>query len=122
MAHFAEIDENNKVLQVIVVNNNELIDENGNESETKGIIFCKNIFGENTNWVQTSYTSRQRKNYAGIGYIYDSNRDAFISPKPFNSWILDEDSCQWMPPIPRPSEGIYDWNEDSQSWQLYITT
>lgn len=121
MAHFAEIDENNKVLQVIVVNNNELIDENGNESETKGIIFCKNIFGENTNWVQTSYTSRQRKNYAGISYIYDSNRDAFISPKPFNSWILDEDSCQWMPPIPRPSEGIYDWNEDSRSWQLYNT-
>ena len=113
MAHFAEIDETNTVLQVIVVSNNELLDH-GLESEAKGIAFCQSLFGGN--WVQTSYNGNMRKNYAGIGFTYDLVRDAFIPPKPFNSWVLDEDTCQWQPPVPYPAEGgPYIWDEANQS-------
>lgn len=115
MAHFAQIDENNIVVQVIVVHNNELLDENGNENETKGIEFCKNLFGGN--WVQTSYNSTFRKNYAGIGYSYDSGRDAFISPKPFASWLLNETTCLWYAPTAMPNdEKRYSWNEEQLTW------
>lgn len=94
MAHFAELDDNNIIKQVIVVHNNELLD-NGVESESKGIAFCQSLFGGN--WVQTSYNGNIRKNYAGIGYSYDVVRDAFIPPKPTEGeWILDEDTCQWI--------------------------
>ncbi|CAB4154101.1 hypothetical protein UFOVP637_23 [uncultured Caudovirales phage] len=93
MAHFAELNENNKVTQVIVVHNNELLDENGNELEQKGIDFCVNLFGGI--WVQTSYNATIRKNYAGIGYIYDATRDAFIAPKCHEEATLDEATCQW---------------------------
>lgn len=92
MAHFAELDENNLVKQVIVVHNNELLD-NGVESEAKGIAFCQSLFGGN--WKQTSYNGNIRKNYAGIGYTYDEERDAFIPPKPEGDWVLNEDTCQW---------------------------
>jgi len=93
MAHFAQLDESNNVLQVIVVNNNELLD-NGIESEAKGIEFCQSLFGGN--WVQTSYNNNFRKNYAGIGYFYDESKDAFIPPKPKNgNWILNEETCIW---------------------------
>lgn len=95
MAHFAQLDENNTVTQVIVVANEELMLD-GVENETKGIIFCKSLFGDNTRWVQTSYNSNFRKNYAGIGYTYDEPRDAFIPPKPEEgNWLLDEDTCNW---------------------------
>ena len=97
MAHFAQLDDSNKVLQVIVVANEELILD-GVESETKGVIFCKSLFGDDTKWVQTSYNGKTRKNYAGIGYTYDSTRDAFIAPKPFVEgleFVLNEDTCQW---------------------------
>ena len=115
MAHFAKLDDNNIVTQVIVVNNNELLDETGNESEAKGIAFCQSLFGGN--WKQTSYNASFRKNYAGIGYAYDAGRDAFISPKPFPSWILDEETCGWNPPVPRPiDDKIYSWDEDNQQW------
>ena len=118
MAHMAQLDENNKVLQVIVVANEELM-ENDVESENKGIAFCKTLLGANTNWVQTSYNANFRKNYAGIGFTYDETRDAFISPKPFNSWILNEDTCQWETPTPYPSgDGMYQWVEDDLNWQL----
>ena len=102
MAHFAELDETNTVKQVIVVNNNELLDENGNESEAKGIAFCQSLFGGT--WIQTSYNGNFRKNYAGISYVYDPIRDAFIAPKPDDftdeegnsfTFILNEDTCQW---------------------------
>lgn len=93
MAHFAQLDDNNTVLQVIVVHNNELLDENGQESEAKGIAFCQSLFGGN--WKQTSYNGNFRKNYAGIGFTYDEPRDAFIAPKPEGNWILDEEICQW---------------------------
>ena len=93
MAHFAQL-ENNIVTQVIVVHNNELLD-NGVESEDKGIAFCKSLFGGT--WVQTSYNGKIRKNYAGIGYTYDLNRNAFIPPKPeLGDWVLDETTCLWI--------------------------
>jgi hypothetical protein len=117
MAHFAEIGLNNIVQQVIVVHNNELLDENGVEQESKGQQFCRNLLGGT--WVQTSYNGSFRKNYAGIGYTYDSERDAFIPPKPFNSWLLNEDTCQWQSPTPIPdNENMYTWDEATTSWQL----
>ena len=115
MAHFAELDENNVVKQIIVVHNNELLDENGNESEQKGIDFCVNLLGGT--WIQTSYNGTIRKNYAGIGYLYDPIRNAFISPKPYESWILNEETCQWETPIAYPIDGKdYLWNEETVSW------
>ena len=116
MAHFAKLDENNVVTQVIVVHNNELMD-NGQESEAKGVAFCQSLFGGN--WKQTSYNGKIRKNYAGIGYTYDPDRDAFISPKPFNSWLLNETTCQWESPNPYPTDGKrYYWDETTSSWKV----
>lgn len=116
MAHFAQLDNNSIVTQVIVIHNNELLDENGQESETKGIAFCQSLLGGN--WIQTSYNSNFRKNYAGIGFTYDSIRDAFIPPQTFPSWILNEDTCNWESPVPYPTDGnIYVWNEDNLTWE-----
>lgn len=92
MAHFAEIDETNTVLRVIVVHNDELI-EHGMESEAKGIAFCQSLF--DGNWVQTSYNGNIRKNFAGIEFSYDVHLDAFIPPKPDGDFILDEETCLW---------------------------
>jgi hypothetical protein len=121
MAHFAELTTDNAVLRVIVVDNINLIDNSGNETEDAGILFCKSIFGENTIWKQTSYNKSFRKNYAGEGYIYDSFRDAFIPPKIFNSWILNDNTCQWEAPIPYPSDGqVYFWSDDDNNWKQFI--
>lgn len=111
MAHFAKLDENNIVTEVIVVHNNELLDENGFEQEAKGIQFCQSLFSGN--WKQTSYNGSIRKNYAGIGFVYDETRDAFIPPKPYDSWVLNENTCQWEPPVTPPR---LMWDEDTQSW------
>ena len=117
MAHFAQLDNLNTVTQVIVVHNNELIDQNGNESEEKGIQFCKSIFGEQTNWIQTSYNGTFRKNFAGYGYKYDEVHDAFIPPQPYLSWVLNNTTFVWEPPIPYPSDDkIYIWNESTLAW------
>jgi hypothetical protein len=90
---------------------------NGVEDEQTGINFCKSICGENTNWKQTSYNSRFRKNYAGIGYKYHTNIDAFVPPKPFDSWTLDEQRGAWIAPIPLPDlDNYYEWNELNESW------
>ena len=114
MAHFAQL-ENNIVKQVIVVSNEDTSDENGVENEEIGIAFCSNLLGGT--WKQTSYNSKIRKNYAGIGYTYDEVRDAFIPPKPFNSWLLDEDTCQWKAPVDYPTDGErYTWNEETLAW------
>lgn len=113
MAHFAQFDEKNVVLQVIVVHNNELLDESGVEQEQLGVNFCKSLFGGE--WKQTSYNGKFRKNYAGIGYTYDAQRDAFIPPKPFPSWVLVEETCQWTAPVAKP-EGMYSWDEATTSW------
>jgi hypothetical protein len=118
MAHFAELDGNNVVLRVIVVNNSEILDESGNESESKGVTFCKLLHGENTNWKQTSYNSTFRKNFAGIGNTYDPTRNAFIRPQPFPSWPFVEETCNWKPPITRPDDGNpYIWDEETVSWK-----
>jgi hypothetical protein len=116
MAHFAELDDNNIVKQVIVVHNNELLDESGIESEQKGIDFCTNLFGGR--WIQTSYNGTIRKNYAGQGYFYDPIRDAFITPQPYPSWVLNEESCQWNTPIAYPTEEgkFFTWDEPTLSW------
>ena len=117
MAHFAEIGLNNTVLRVIVVHNNELLDENNIEQESLGIDFCRTLFGGT--WVQTSYNGTIRKNFAGVGFTYDSTRDAFIPPQPYASWILNETTCQWEAPIPYPTDGQeYYWNESSGTWTL----
>ena len=114
MAHFAQLDESNIVTQVIVVANEELM-ENGAESETKGIAFCQSLFGGE--WKQTSYNGNFRKNYAGIGFTYDAQRDAFIPQKPYPSWILNESTCLWDAPTPMPTDDKrYSWDEATTSW------
>lgn len=121
MAHFAELDENNVVKQVIVVHNNELLDDEGQENEAKGIEFCNSLFGH-TNWVQTSYNNNMRKQFAGVGFTYDDVNDVFVAPQPFPSWSLDE-NYDWQPPVEYPSDEIgenqnYVWNEETQSWDI----
>lgn len=113
MAHFAELDEKNVVIRVIVVANEDCLDENGDESEVVGAMFCQNLLGGR--WVQTSYNGSIRKQYAGFGYTYDPDADVFIAPQPFPSWTLDE-SHDWQPPIPMPSEGRWYWDDEQDSW------
>lgn len=109
MAHFAKLNSENVVDQVVVVHNNDAPDE------ASGIAFLNNLFGD-ANWVQTSYNGNIRKNYAGVGYTYDSARDAFIAPQPFPSWTLVEETCQWSAPVPVPTDGMYSWDESTTSW------
>lgn len=117
MAHFAEIGVDNTVIRVIVVNNAELLDGNGAEQESLGADFCRDLFGGT--WVQTSYNGNFRKNFANQGYTYDSSRNAFIPPKPFASWTLDEATCRWEAPIPYPDDGQeYSWDEASGTWNV----
>jgi hypothetical protein len=117
MAHFTQI-ENNIVTQVIVVNNEDILDENNEEQEALGIAFIHNLYNDNTTvWVQTSYNSNFRKNYAGVGYIYDETRDAFYAPQPYLSWTLNNTSWLWEAPTPYPNdEEHYTWNEETLSW------
>ena len=120
MAHFAELDENNVVKQVIVVHNNELKGADGVEYENKGIEFCNSLFGH-ANWVQTSYNNSMRKQFAGVGFTYDDVNDIFIAPQPFPSWSLD-DNFDWQGPIPMPEDdNLYTWNEETQSWDIIET-
>ena len=119
MAHFAKLDDNNVVLAVHVVNN-DVITVDGAESEQAGIDFLTGLHGHDK-WKQTSYNGTICKNYAGIGFTYDAGRDAFISPKPYSSWILNETTCQWEPPVPRPefdpeNPKSYAWFEPNQQW------
>lgn len=118
MAHFAKLDDNNIVVDVLVVNNDVILKADGTESELKGKQFLNATFGE-SKWVQTSYNSNFRKQYAGIGYKYDAINDVFIAPKPFNSWTLD-DNFDWQAPTPYPNDGdIYIWDEETTSWVLH---
>lgn len=111
MAHYAFLDDNNVVTEVIVgIDENELIE--GLDPET----WYGNF--RNQKCVRTSYNGNIRKNYAGIGFTYDKTRDAFIPPKPFDSWLLDEETCQWKAPILMPTDGsFYSWNEANQAWE-----
>ena len=125
MASFAKLGLNNKVIEVLSVHNNELLDSNGVEQEVNGIDFLTKLTGWSI-WVQTSYNNNIRKNHAGIGYTYDEDRDAFIPKKPYNSWILNEDTCLWEAPVIKPeltqeqidNESYYSWNELTTSWDL----
>ena len=109
MAHFAEINENGVVLQVLVV---------PDAQEHRGQEFLADDLGLGGTWVQTSYNARIRKNYAGIGMIYDADRDAFIDPQPFASWTLNEETCRWEAPVPYPADGVmYTWNEETTDWE-----
>jgi hypothetical protein len=128
MASFAKIGLNGKVIEVQSVVNEVLHDANGVEQESIGIDFLTKLTGWAI-WKQTSYNTHAgvhssggiplRKNHAGVGYTYDEDRDAFIPPKPFNSWILNEDTCQWQSPIPYPQDNNkYNWNEQNKSWDL----
>jgi len=106
MSHFAKIDINNMVTEVIVAEQDFI---------NSGLV------GDSFNWVQTSYNGNFRKNYAGIGYTYDSTRDAFIAPQPFNSWALNEDTCQWEAPTPYPDDDkMYTWDEATTNWKEVI--
>jgi hypothetical protein len=141
MASFAKIGLNNKVIEVISVNNEVLHDANGVEQEVIGIDFLTKLTGWAI-WKQTSYNTTSgihklngtplRKNHAGIGYTYDEDRNAFIPPKDYNSWVLNEQTCRWEAPINRPitytqnlfnskNEAVidtYNWNEQNLSWDL----
>jgi hypothetical protein len=119
MAHFAQINQSNIVLQVIVISDDDAPDPAPYHSEPYGQAFIHHILKLPGTWKQTSYNGSFRKNYAGIGYTYDEVRDAFIPPKPYNSWILNEDTCLWEPPLPYPSDGnLYDWDEEEQMWVI----
>jgi len=114
MAHFAKL-ENGLVTQVIVIGNADTANAEGVELEHIGTAFCERILGGD--WKQTSYNGNIRKNYAGIGYIYDVGRDAFIAPQPFPSWVLNEQTCQWEAPVPMPTDGkMYSWDEATLNW------
>lgn len=117
MAHFAQLDENNTVIQVVVVHNNELLDD-GTESEAKGIIFCQSIFGIDTVWKQTSYNCSFRKNFAGVGFKYDALRDAFLETKPYDNWTLNNTTCKWEAPTTYPTDGRrHAWDGYTNSWR-----
>ena len=121
MAHFARLNADNIVEQVIVVANKDTSDDNGVEDEIIGIAFCKRLFGTDTNWKQTSYNGNFRVRYAGRGYSYDSTLDAFIPPKPFESWVIDNDTVNWKAPLEEPTltqeqidvGSFYRWDEDA---------
>ena len=124
MAHFAKLDSNNVVTQVIVVANEDTSDVNGVEDEAIGIAFLKGLFGENTIWKQTSYNSNIRERYAGPGFTYDSVDDVFIAPAPYSNWILNSSTHEWEAPITMPTVTsdmetngqTWVWDEESGNW------
>lgn len=119
MAHFAELDANNVVTQVIVVNNETIDNLPFPESEPVGVEFCQSLYGADTVWKQTSYNASFRKHYAGAGFTYDATLDAFIPPKPYPSWLLNTTTCDWEAPVPYPNDGKnYRWDEATLSWVL----
>jgi hypothetical protein len=112
MAHFAKLGKGNIVEKVVVVHNNVAT------TEQAGVDFLNNLYKSRDVWKQTSYNNNIRKNFAGIGYHYDQARDAFIAPKPFNSWVLNENTCRWEAPVVYPNDGQrYNWNETIQNWE-----
>lgn len=125
MAHFAIVDINNTVTQVLVVNNSVLQDENGEEQESLGIAFLTKLYGNKT-YIQTSFNTREnihilgdtpfRKNFAGIGYLWNTEIDGFTPPKIYDSWLLNEDKGIWYPPIEMPENKICQWDEENQQW------
>ncbi len=121
MAHFAQLDENNVVTQVIVVSNSDTSDINGTETESIGVAFCQKLFGASTTWKQTSYNGNMRTRYAGIGYSYNASLDAFVTPQPYASWTLNTETADWDAPVTQPTltdeqiaaGSMYNWDEDA---------
>ena len=134
MAHFAQIDSDNIVTNVIVVGNEDCLDSDNNESEAVGIAFCQDLLGADTNWVQTSYNNNIRFRYAGIGYKYDSTNDVFYPLPPYPSWGLNTSTWVWDAPVAMPDDaGVddvdnptefisYDWDEGSTTWTRTVLT
>ena len=128
MAHFVKLGTGNIVEQVIVIHNSVITDSNGIEQEKLGNDFINNLYNTRDVWKQTSYNGKFRKNFASIGYTYDQQKDAFISPKIYNSWILNEDTCKWEAPIPSPASYKneedklvqFRWNENILNWEEFI--
>jgi len=123
MAYFAKLGTGNIVEKIISINNSVITDANGVEQEQLGVDFINKLYNTRDVWKQTSYNNNIRKNYAGIGYTYDQTRDAFIAPKFFNSWILNEDNCRWEAPVAKPTEELeenqyYSWNESIINWEI----
>ena len=126
MAYFAKLGTGNIVEQVISINNSVITDANGVEQEQLGNDFINKLYNTRDVWKQTSYNNNIRKNYAGVGYTYDQQRDAFIPPKPYNSWVLNEDTCLWNAPVAEPeltqeqidNNNYYSWNEQIKNWEL----
>ncbi len=128
MAHFAKLNENNEVIEILVIHNNEVTDQNGDEVEELGIDFLKSIYGETTNWKQTSYNSNIRGTFAEIGGIYKEDEDRFVPSSPFPSWVLNEDETEWVPPTNKPTEDEHGWgwneslyNETGDGWEELYT-
>ena len=124
MAHFAKINSENIVTEVIVINNDVILDSNGQEQESLGVDFCKQLYGDGT-YKQTSYNSNFRKNMATVGSTYDASKDAFIRPKRYSSWVLDESTCRWKPPVDHPTDSeaiggdvLYVWDESITNWKV----
>lgn len=118
MAHFAQLDEHNQVINIVKINNEDMLD-NGVESEQLGINLCKQIHGENTRWVQTSYNHSFRGHYATIGDTYNELLDIFVVPKPYPSWTFDSAQKDWIAPVPIPDNtNVYGWQEQEQRWIL----
>ena len=121
MAHFAQLDSNNVVTQVIVVSNDDTSDNNGTEVESIGVAFCQKLMGAGTNWKQTSYNDNMRVRYAAIGYSYNASLDAFVPPQPFASWTLDSGIANWVAPLTKPTltseqeaaDSYYTWDESA---------
>ena len=123
MAYFAKLGTGNIVENVISINNTVITDSNGIEQEQLGVDFINKLYNTRDVWKQTSYNNNIRKNFAGVGYSYDQTRDAFIPPKPFNSWILNESTCLWNAPVSEPTTQLeetqyYSWNESIINWEI----
>jgi len=129
MAHFAQIDENSKVIQVIVVDTRDTSTADGIEKESIGVAFCERLIGGT--WIKTSYNTQAgvhtqggdplRGNYAGVGYTYDSTHDVFYPPQPFPSWTISAPTWTWMAPVPMPNDDkSYEWNEDAKNWDIIV--
>ena len=116
MAHFAKLDENDIVIEVLVVDDAWLNDGTGVENESQGIAALQQWSGGHPYWAQTSYNHNIRVRYAGIGYTFDRVRNAFIQPKPYPSWLLNEATTLWVAPVPMPEEGLWHWNEETLNW------
>jgi hypothetical protein len=127
MAYFAKLGTGNIVENVISINNTVITDVNGIEQEQLGVDFINKLYNTRDVWKQTSYNNNIRKNYAGVGYTYDQARDAFIPPRTYNSWILNENTCRWEAPIPSPASYIneenklvqFRWNENILNWEEF---